>query len=81
MLKWLASTPVPSPRFRIWQDEALLQIYALKKFRRLFDEDNTAITTKGKLALAQFTTFGYSRLACIVGVNRKPIQRILQPKG
>ena len=30
-----------------------------------------------KLALEQFPTYGYRRLACVLGENRKPIQRIL----
>ena len=33
-----------------------------------------------KLALEQFPSCGYRRLACALGENRKPIQRILQLK-
>lgn len=34
-----------------------------------------------KLALEKFPTYGYRRLACVLGENRKPIQRNLQLKG
>ncbi|MBY5970579.1 DDE-type integrase/transposase/recombinase [Halomonas denitrificans] len=34
-----------------------------------------------KLALEQFATYGYRRLACVLEENRKPIQRIFQLKG
>lgn len=34
-----------------------------------------------KLALERFPTYGYRRLACVQGKNRKPIQGILQLKG
>mgnify|MGYP001287113750 CR=1 FL=1 len=42
---------------------------------------NTELTKRVKLALEQFPTYGYRRLACGLGENRKPIQRILQLKG
>lgn len=42
---------------------------------------NTELTTRVELALEQFPTYGYRRLACVLGENRKPIQRILQLKG
>ncbi|MGK0545058.1 IS3 family transposase [Halomonas cupida] len=42
---------------------------------------NTELTTRVKQTLEQFPTYGYRRLACVLGENRKPIQRILQLKG
>ncbi len=32
-------------------------------------------------ALKRFPAYGYRHLACVLGENRKPIQRILQLKG
>lgn len=42
---------------------------------------NTELTTRVKLTLEQFPTYGYRRLACVLGENCKPIQCILQLKG
>lgn len=41
---------------------------------------NTELASRVKLALERFPTYGYRRLACVPGENRKPIQRILQLK-
>ncbi|WP_205742706.1 hypothetical protein [Onishia niordana] len=41
----------------------------------------TDLARRVKLTLERFTTYGYRRLACILGENRKPILRILQLKG
>ncbi len=42
---------------------------------------NTDLTVRVKLTLERFPSYGYRRLACVLGENRKPIQRILQLKG
>jgi putative transposase len=42
---------------------------------------NTDLTARVKLTLERFPRYGYRRLACVLGENRKPIQRILQLKG
>ena len=42
---------------------------------------NHELAMRVKLALERFPTYGYRRLACVLGENRKPIQRILQLKG
>ncbi|MFC0383701.1 IS3 family transposase [Chromohalobacter israelensis] len=42
---------------------------------------NTDLTARVKLTLERFPSYGYRRLACVLGENRKPIQRILQLKG
>ena len=42
---------------------------------------NADLAVRVKLALERFPTYGYRRLACVLGENRKPIQRILQMKG
>jgi len=39
------------------------------------------LAARVKLALERFPTYGYRRLACVLGENRKPIQRILQLKN
>ncbi|MHA3025179.1 hypothetical protein [Chromohalobacter israelensis] len=41
---------------------------------------NTDLTARVKLTLERFPRYGYRRLACVLGENRKPIQRILQLK-
>ena len=40
-----------------------------------------ALTERVKLAMQRFPTYGYRRLAIVLGENKKPIQRILQIKG
>ena len=52
--------------------------YRPKPRRRVINADLAASV---KLALGRFTTYGCHRLACVLGENRKPIQRILQLKG
>ncbi|WP_245184859.1 DDE-type integrase/transposase/recombinase [Halomonas salinarum] len=52
--------------------------YRPKARRRVI---NTDLAARVKLALERFPTYGYRRLACVLGENRKPIQRILQLKG
>ncbi|GED22516.1 hypothetical protein HHA01_14930 [Halomonas halmophila] len=42
---------------------------------------NTELTSRVKLVLERFPTYGYCRLARVLGENRKPVQRILQLKG
>ena len=42
---------------------------------------NADLAARVKLTLERFPTYGYRRLACVLGENRKPIQRILQLKG
>ena len=39
------------------------------------------LTDRVKLAMQRFPTYGYRRLAIVLGENKKPIQRILQIKG
>lgn len=48
--------------------------YRPKPRRRVI---NAALAARVKLALERFPTYGYRRLACVLGENRKPIQRIL----
>ncbi len=52
--------------------------YRSKPRQRVINPD---LTARVKLALERFPTYGYRRLACILGENRKPIQCILQLKG
>ena len=52
--------------------------YRPKPRRRVI---NTDLAARVKLALERFPTYGYRRLACVLGENRKPIQRILQLKN
>ncbi|WP_197030442.1 hypothetical protein [Halomonas sp. BC04] len=52
--------------------------YRPKPRRRVI---NAELAIRVKLALDRFPTYGYRRLACVLGENRKPIQRILQLKG
>ena len=40
-----------------------------------------ALAERVKLAMQRFPTYGYRRLAIVLGENKKPIQRILQIKG
>lgn len=42
---------------------------------------NAELVARVKQTLERFPTYGYRRLACVLGENRKPIQRILQLKG
>lgn len=42
---------------------------------------NPELEQRVKQAMTQFPTYGYRRLACVLGENRKPVQRILQLKG
>ncbi|WP_348815924.1 hypothetical protein NFG57_08525 [Halomonas sp. H10-59] len=42
---------------------------------------NAVLAVRVKLALEGFLSYGYRRLACVLGENRKPIQRILKMKG
>ncbi|WP_018870821.1 IS3 family transposase [Thioalkalivibrio sp. ALgr3] len=42
---------------------------------------NEWLVAQVKAKLEQFPTYGYRRLAAVLGVNRKPVQRILQRKG
>ena len=39
---------------------------------------NAALVSRVKLALERFPIYGYRRLACVLGENRKPTQRIRQ---
>lgn len=52
--------------------------YRPKPRRRVVNAD---LAARVKRALERFPTYGYRRLACVLGENRKPIQRILQLKG
>lgn len=45
------------------------------------DVCNTDLAVRVQLALERFRTYGYRRLACVLGENLKPIQCILQLKG
>ena len=42
---------------------------------------NHVLAGRVKLTLERFPTYGYRCLACVLGANRKPVQRILQLKG
>ncbi|GAB3338742.1 hypothetical protein GCM10027512_05770 [Chromohalobacter beijerinckii] len=52
--------------------------YRPKPRRRVI---NTELASRVKLTLERFPAYGYRRLACVLGENRKPIQRILQLQG
>ena len=52
--------------------------YRPKSLKRAINAD---FAVRVKLALERFSTYGYRRLACVLGENRKPIQRILQMNG
>ena len=42
---------------------------------------NDVLEKRVKATIERFPTYGYRRLACVLGENRKPVQRILQLKG
>lgn len=52
--------------------------YKPKRRPRLLD---TELTERVRLSMQRFPTYGYRRLAVVLGENKKPIQRILQIKG
>lgn len=52
--------------------------YRPQSRQRVISDD---LAARVKLTLERFPTYGYRRLACVLGENRKPIQRILQLKG
>ena len=62
-----------------WLEVPRRSIYYKPKARpRIADP---ALTERVKLAMQRFPTYGYRRLAIVLGENKKPIQRILQIKG
>ncbi|GEN26264.1 hypothetical protein HCU01_42130 [Halomonas cupida] len=61
-----------------WDSPRRSLYYRPQSRKRVINGD---LAARVKLASERFPTYGYCRLACVLGENRKPVQSILQLKG
>jgi putative transposase len=71
--------PVPLAKLCRWLGVPRRSVYYQPKRRSR--PLNELLVARIKAKLEQFPTYGYRRLAAILGENRKPVQRVLQRKG